>query len=180
MTAMTDDPSTAWPRHVFLDTNFVVNLAFEPGESHTEALRLFRRLLLSAHQGEVHLHLSPLVLDEVWWKLAEVLYDEHHGDQAWRRLRWARRKAALEEYRREITETTALLLRPGLLTVESVTAVDAAQALLYATHTAEPHLAPRDALHLAVMKRLGIEGIVTNDPDFVDAPGIVVIPYANL
>jgi predicted nucleic acid-binding protein len=30
------------------------------------------------------------------------------------------------------------------------------------------------------MKRLGIEGIVTNDPDFADAPGIVVIPYANL
>jgi predicted nucleic acid-binding protein len=27
------------------------------------------------------------------------------------------------------------------------------------------------------MKRLGIEAIVTNDPDFANAPGVVAIPY---
>ncbi|MBM3473402.1 MAG: type II toxin-antitoxin system VapC family toxin [Armatimonadetes bacterium] len=179
MTATSERRRTDWPPRIFLDTNFIVNVVFQPGELHAPALTLLQRLLYSARLGDVQLYLSPLVLDEVWWKLAEVLYDEAHGPQASRRQRWGRRKAALEEFGQEIRDTTALLLGQAWVTLVDVSPRDVDLALRYATHSEEPHLAPRDAFHLAVMKRLGIEAIVTNDPDFAKAPGIVAIPYSG-
>ena len=169
------------PRRLFLDSNLIVSLALTRSPNHIAASRTFTELVAAAHDGRASLYVSPLVLDEVWWKLGELLYDDAHGQEhAWRRLPWGRRKEALEQHAGTIVPLTRLILEGGLITVTEVRPEDVLTALQYAVHAAEPHLAPRDALHLAVMKRLGIEGIVTNDPDFANAPGIVVIRYSDL
>jgi len=168
------------PDKVFLDANFIVNFVFTKSAYHTQAALLLRALFQAADSGLSRLYTSPLVLDEVWWKLGEVLYDDEHAPQSWRRLRWRKRKDVLRRYRGQLHRVTRLVLANDLISVAPVTAADAWQALQHVTETETPHLAPRDALHLAVMKRLNIRGIATNDPDFAVDPSLVILSYAGM
>jgi len=179
---MTDVPepsgAVALPASLFLDANSLISAAFPPSPNHAAAVRTLVALAQAVRAGAAALYVSPLVLDEVWWKLGELLYDEAHGgEHAWRRLRWGKRKEALEQHAADMVAATRWLAGGHLVTVTDIGPEDVSVALQHATHAAEPHLAPRDAFHLAVMKRLGIDAIVTNDPDFAQAPGIVAIPY---
>ena len=167
------------PGKVFLDANFIVNFVFTKSACHGQAALLLRALLEAADAGLSRLYTSPLVLDEVWWKLGELLYDDEHAPQSWRRLRWRKRKDVLRGYGTQLRRVTGLVLANDLISVTPVTAADAWQALQHVTDAQTPHLAPRDALHLAVMKRLNIRGIATNDPDFTLDPALVVLSYAS-
>jgi O-methyltransferase involved in polyketide biosynthesis len=107
------------------------------------ASRVLTQLAQAARAGGTRLYVSPLVLDEVWWKLRELFYDEaHKQEHAWRRLRWSKRKAALEQHAADITAVTHWLAGGNLVTVTNVRPEDVPTALQYATHAAEPHLAP--------------------------------------
>jgi predicted nucleic acid-binding protein len=165
------------PRRIFLDANLIINYRFEKSHLHPHATALPERLLRAAEAGGAALYITPLVIDEVWWKLTELLHNDEFGDRAWGKLKPARRKTACERYSTELEGTGELLALTQSVRVEPVIPEDIPVALRHMTHAESPHLDPRDAFHLAVMKRLDIEAIVTNDPDFANAPGVVAIPY---
>ena len=76
----------------------------------------------------------------------------------------------------ELVRTTELLQRRDTISTASVTGDDVAVALASLTDAANP-LEPHDAFHLAVMRRLDIEGIATNDHDFRSLPGITALSF---
>jgi len=181
MAELTDpDGGGAWiPSRVFLDANLIINGASAAAPLHEAALRTLARLTKAAAAGATRLYVTPLVFDEVWWKLAEILYVQAYGVDGWRALRREHRHSqALEHCARDVAGATRRLLGNPFISVVAVTPEDVPTALAHVAREEQPYLDPRDAFHLAVMKRLGIEGIVTNDPDFADAPGIVAIPYS--
>ncbi len=70
-----------------------------------------------------------------------------------------------QTYSSDLSTQTPLVTSEPLIEVADVTSADIPVALAYMTRTTD-NLCPRDAFHLAIMKRLGIDGIVSNDGDF--------------
>jgi len=168
------------PRTVFLDANFIVSVLFDGSLDHKPARELFTRLVAGVWGRAVRLFVTPLVVSEAWWALGRLFYEERHGPGSWKALARRRpgRRQALRTYASEIVAKTELLVRAGIVSVAEVGVGDVPVAVRHTVGQEVPHLDPRDAFHLAVMKRLGIEAIVTNDPDFAEAPDIIAIPYS--
>lgn len=167
------------PEQVFLDTNLIVDVVVETNKHHRSASDLFAQLVRAAHVGAATVYTSPLVLDEVWWKLAQVLYEGDHGEGAWRKVGRKKRKLVLRQYAGELTNTTQLILSHGVIQVAPVVASDVPRALRHVLGEELPHLDPRDAFHLAVMERLEIQAIATGDPDFSGVPALVALDHTT-
>jgi predicted nucleic acid-binding protein len=165
------------PPRVFLDANFILALRVRSERYHAAAAVLFKKLLADTTTGRIALYISPQLIDEVWWCLARLLHENERPEAAWNRLSKAERKEAFQKYGFELTETTNLLRNCPAITITDVSSADISPALAHVTDTAAP-LEPTDAFHLAVMERLDIEGIVTNDHDFHALPSIVALGFS--
>jgi predicted nucleic acid-binding protein len=164
------------PERVFLDANFIVAVRVRTERFHKAAAVMLKKLIAAASANSISLYTSPEVVDEVWWSLGKLLYEDENGRDTWNKLDRQGRKRALWRYSRELVATTNLLRKNQLINIADVTADDIPVALDRVTARAYP-LEPRDAFHLAVMIRLGIQGIATNDHDFRDLPSIVALPF---
>jgi predicted nucleic acid-binding protein len=164
------------PGSVYLDTQFVLAYLVPEDRDHHNALSAVELLRPLADRHSVKAFLSLIVLDELAWKLAGVLYDRDAGARAWRGLSDQQKGEAYRERRAEV----AGWLR-GLLAEGWVWALSADERVCHALpDIIERHgLRPADACHLACTVRHGVGAIITNDQDFVglaDAP-VEVRPY---
>jgi predicted nucleic acid-binding protein len=164
------------PDSVYLDASLLVDARASSARHHRPAAIVFGELLRGAALGRVRLYISPLVVDELWWALARVLYEDAHGRGAFARLTdKASKTAVFSTYAADLAASTSLLTQQSLISVVDVRPADIRVALGYVTRAAD-NLRPRDAFHLAIIDRLGIAGIVSSDRDFT-AHGIAVIDH---
>jgi len=174
------------PDRVFLDANLIIDYLV-PGQYHRAATLMMGQLMNGAVRGLTSVYVSPLVLDEVWWKLAVLRYararkrfptilpDWNDGTRMGR----AGRKRVFRKYGAYLAaKTNDVLQRLAPVNVVSVDARDIPVALGIMARQSGSQL-PRDALHLAVMQRHRITGIATNDRDFTNVPGIVALPFVS-
>ena len=164
------------PDSVYLDANLLVDFMASSAAHNASAALVFRALLNGAVSGQVKLYISPLVIDELWWALARVLYDDAHGQGAFRQLTDKGKKTAVFSiYASDLAASTSLLTQQSLIKITEVTPPDIPVALGRMTQATD-NLRPRDAFHFAVISRLGIAGIVSNDGDFA-AHGIATVDH---
>lgn len=126
----------------YLDANAFVYPALYDGEKAAGATELLRAIVAGDERGAT----ATLTIDEVVWVLS----------------RESDRSVAIEQGRR-------ILEMPNL----SILDVEAEQALgMLSVLERHETLAPRDAIHLAVMDSHGLHGIVSDDRDFEAIPDV--------
>ena len=160
---------------VFLDANFLIALTNERDRCHAAAWDLLQELFREVVATGRSLCTSTRVLDEVWWKAAELICDETRGRGAWNRLSKSRRREAL----REASGDLAALMQGLELVGVVILGVPAETAAVALSLVSDPHesFEPADAFHLAVMRLHGLGTIVTNDADFRRASGVRVLRF---
>ena len=164
------------PNKVFLDANFLIDAATRSGRYHTAAKEMLFKLSAAANAGYVELCTSPTVVDEVWWVLAKLLYEDAHGEGNWGPLPKPQKKRAFQQFGSDIIRTTNLILQSPVIDIVDVTGADIAVAVRLVTLQGTSQL-PHDAFHLAVMQRVGIQAIVTNDRDFRSLASVVALRF---
>lgn len=157
---------------VFIDSSVFLKLLLdEPGAGAAQ------ELLEAVERGEILAYTTPLVLEEVSFKLlfaaASSVLDTK---DIWRireklgsdRMIRAECFKALEEFSRYVEHLAARGLR-----VEGVFYSDWLKSL----SSVKLHgLLPADAFHLAVAERLRVDAIATFDEDFKRASGLRIVP----
>lgn len=167
------------PDRVFLDACVIIDYYAPSGRHHLGAVSVVGQLVTGAKAGDVSLYVSPLVLDEVWYNLTRLLYESDRGpnDPSWGNLGKSGKRSVFLQFATDLRQMTAhLLSAPQCINLVNVSGNDVRPSLARLTHGTH-NLEPRDALHLAVMQRLSITGIATNDGDFSNV-GVTRIPFA--
>lgn len=164
------------PDRVLLDASFLLAVRVPSEKHHAEAAVFFARLAQAAYGGHVALYVSPRVIDEVWWGMARLLWDDRRGPGAWRRLRKADRKGIFQRCATELRAFTGHLTSGPWVNVTDILPSDVSAALALLTSPSCP-LEPADAFHVAVTDRLGVTGIVTSDPDFAGLGRLCCLHY---
>ena len=164
----------AVPDKVFLDTNFIIAVRIPTERYHKAATVMFKKLLAAASVGSVALYTSTMVLNEVWFILAKILYEDGDRSGSWSDK--LTRKRAFQQYRNELAEVTGLLSNNDVITIADVTSHDVPKALNAVTDQSH-NFEPCDAFHVAVISRLSIQAIATGDRDFQDLPSLLALPF---
>ncbi|MBM3475609.1 MAG: hypothetical protein FJX75_20285, partial [Armatimonadetes bacterium] len=73
------------PESVYLDASLLVDARAPSARHHRPAAIVFGELLRGAASGRTKLYISPLVIDEMWWALTRILYEDAHGKGAFAR-----------------------------------------------------------------------------------------------
>lgn len=159
---------------VFLDANFLIASAASSETHHGLAALLMVQLELLHKQGLVAMYVSPMVLSETWWNLCKVEYEGQAGKGRWHQLQ---KQGKLREFALRwagIHARTSFWLNTVGVEVAGVLPEDvqtASQKLM------RYRLEPADAYHLAVIQRVGILTIITNDSDFSSISGLKHVPF---
>lgn len=157
------------PDEVFLDTAFLLSVQNESDLWHATAVKLLVELLsLQEHSG-LRMYTSVRVVDEGWWKLAQLLHEADKGRGSWNRLDRKGRKAALVTHGQHLRAMLGSLrqMGVGILGLPSESVETALDLITNPSHSLEP----ADAFHVAVMREHQLSAIVTNDRDFADVAG---------
>jgi predicted nucleic acid-binding protein len=169
-------PIRQLPRRLYLDTQFVFAYLVEDDRDHRAATEEAERLKLLCPRY-VEVFVSVLVVDELAWKLAALIYDgEKQRAGAWRSLTNQQRK---QEYRGLCPKVAAVIERFLNEPWVRVIAVGDAQCRAVPDTIRQYRLCPADACHLACATHGGLGGILTNDADFRNLrdPPVEVIRY---
>jgi predicted nucleic acid-binding protein len=162
------------PTAVYLDANLLISWHLPQHQWHRPARELMA--VLSARRANIHV--SPLAIDEAWWRLLIRFYERDHGLNTWRSDLLRRDPTIPQTYQPELRKFTSDLLSFRRLRVIDQTR---SKALVYqALDNIRDHsLAPRDAFHLALTRAIGVPNIVTNDVQFqkIDADWLSVITF---
>jgi predicted nucleic acid-binding protein len=145
---------------IYLDTNVLVGLVDAESEYHTACAAFFQRAIDPARP--IQLITAALTLDEVAFVLLqEMLVREPYNITRSR-----------SQYLRDHPDVVRVLMEQidplveaicDLVTLESVTAADIDQMR---QEMQASGILPRDAIHLAVMKRLGLTAVASDDAGF--------------
>ncbi len=125
---------------------------------------LFQRI----RQGSIVAHTSVLTLDELTYRLLLALVKDRYGQAPLDVLRKDERAAMAEFYPLLLPRIAEFATLPNLV-IEAISFEDWAAA---ARLMAEYGLRPRDAMHLATMRRIGCRDLASNDAHFDQVPGI--------
>jgi predicted nucleic acid-binding protein len=166
------------PDRVLLDSNFLISACAPGDRNHQPAVQMLSGLLQAAATGAVAIFVTPRVIDEVWWRLAALLWDDANGRGSWGALDKSGRKRAFRRFGPELRSITESLVNCPVISVTEVILDDIPTALAQLTAAAHT-LEPADAFHVAVMQRLEITGVVTNDRDFLGLPNIVALNFGS-
>ena len=146
----------------YADAN-VLYMFMRRQEQHRAIIRPFMKRVV---QGRVELYVSPLTTDELLYRLLltriKEVYSKTPQDVV--------RTNPVEPIRRlsdELVTAVRQMLRLPHIYLVSVEADDIFQML---KNTQQYALMPRDALHLAIMQRLDLQDIVSDDADFDRVP----------
>jgi predicted nucleic acid-binding protein len=127
--------------------------------------QITRTILADLIIQNTRLHISQLVVDEMWWALLRV---------------WYRNTTGIDLYPRMVKNDVSILRRYSDLVRRSINKVlrlpnvvvlplqqDSADIIRCALNIySSDDLMPRDCFHLAYVVTHGIEGFVTSDPNF--------------
>lgn len=149
---------------VYGDANLLYMIVRPPAQVET-VLRVFVERLI---QGPIELYVSPLTLDEALYRLLLARVREVHGGSPLNLLR-ANSQMLLKSLGSEVVAALQQVLQLPHIYLVGIEATDSHQML----HNMEQHaMMPRDALHLAVLQRLELQDIVSDDADFDRVPGL--------
>lgn len=165
MSALISDLDAPLPRLLYWDASFLVHATYPAGRYHRECYAFLERLSTA---GDSLSYVSTLALDETLFTLIRLkVVEDHPGQGFWQVYR--KSPEVIQPYLKELRALVARLSIDPRIRLVGTERDDLAAALGYMdAHT----LLPRDALHLAVMVRLGIDSMVTTDGDFLPVDGL--------
>lgn len=149
---------------IYIDTNFFYHF-LRPDPTYKQSIKGFFRKI---EDGRIRALTSINAFDELAYRLVLALIKDKYGGDPLGLLRKKRKRMLSEFYPSVVQVVKRLELLPHLETLE-VTSRDLNQALGNMTRLL---LMPRDALHLAVMQRMKIGSIASDDRDFDSMKGI--------
>ncbi len=153
--------------YIYLDANFLVAFFADKHTDKNSSRKLFFNLLKSNSV----LFVSPLTLDETWYKIWEIPYRE----KKLKKVKWPSIKTFYPKIKIILDELKKLPETFRLIQFENSFEAGINNA---AENIGIHGLEPRDAFHLAYMQDLQIETIITKDKkDFNKIPDIEVISY---
>ncbi len=158
---MSQPISTFDGRQLYLDT-MIFHAVLAAGNS------LAKSLLQRIQSGEVQGYTAVMTIDELAYRLLLSSIRATYGKSPLDLLR-QNQAAMIHEFYGQVETQLLQLQRLPHLTFVDTTAAD-----LSAMHgnIRTYHLLPRDALHLAIMQRIGCTNLVSEDSDFDTVTGI--------
>jgi len=138
---------------VYLDSNFLLSYWIKDHKYYDDARKKFFELI----EKELEIFISPLVLDEVWYKMSKLLRDKVSYNKQFRDY-----YDKFKEMMNYIEERNLV----KLIQFKSNLVFGCREAL---ENIKEFNFKTHDAFHLAMMKDNEIYAIVTKDSDFTKA-----------
>lgn len=154
------------PRRVYLDTQFVFAYLVEDDYDHRAAEAEADGLKQLSRAQLVQAFISLLVLDELAWKLAGVLYDGAQRKRgAWKALSAKEKRRAYRRHCPDIADVVDEFLREPWI---RVTHIGQQECRGFVHVLRQYRLCPADACHLACATHRRMGAIMSNDSDFRD------------
>lgn len=128
------------------------------------AQTLFTRI----QAGEIVAYTSALTFDELAYRLLLALIRDHYGSSPLDRLRTDEANMIAQFYPHVAPHLTQLQNFPNLTVLEVTTSdVEVMNNLIL-----QYHLKPRDALHVAAMRKINCVDLISHDAGFDRIPGL--------
>ena len=160
MNALISDFSAPLPGSLYWDASFLVYAVYPAGRYHRQCYTFLERL---GSAGDTLSYVSTLALDETIFTLVRLKVVENHpGQSFWEIYRDDHR--VIQPYLGELCSLVERLSIDPRIRLVGTEREDLSAAMGYMDRYA---CLPRDAMHLAVMTRLGIHSIVSTDDDFL-------------
>ena len=165
MSALISDFDAPLPGPLYWDASFLVHATYPAGRYHRECYAFLERL---GSVGDTLSYVSTLALDETLFTLIRLrVVEDHPGRGFWEVYR--ENHQVIQSYLEELRALVERLSTDPRIRLVGTEQGDLSAAMDYMDRYA---FLPRDAMHLAVMARLGIDGMVTTDDDFVPVDGL--------
>lgn len=149
---------------VYVDTNILyMYLRVDP--SHLTTIKVFLSRII---HGEIEAFVSIPVLDELFYRLLLALVKESTGRNPLDVLRENQAKA-VAAHSDVIGASLRKLIQLPHINLVGVATADFKRML---ENIQKFSLLPRDALHVAIVQRLGLNGIASDDDDFDRVKGM--------
>ncbi len=143
---------------VYIDTNMLY-MYLRADLEHLPIIKAFLKRVIA---GEIVAYVGVPVLDELFYRLLLARVKDNTGQNPLNRLRQDS-VGVLEDHAVPIQDAIRQFVSLPNINVVGVEADDGDSMMAnIVTH----HLLPRDALHLAIMQRLGLNIIASDDADF--------------
>jgi predicted nucleic acid-binding protein len=153
------------PGLIYWDASFLVHATYPAARYHTECYAFLERL--SSHQDTLSC-VSSLTLDETIFAILRLKVAEDYPAAGF----WEAYRNNPPIIRPYLGELHALVDRLWIDPRVRLVGVEAETIYLALEHMETHSLLPRDALHLSVMVRHGIDTMVTTDADFVQVDSL--------
>jgi predicted nucleic acid-binding protein len=160
MTAPVYDFDAPLPGLLYWDASFLVHATYPAGRYHRECYTFLERL---SGTEDTLSYVSTLALDETIFTLIRLkVVEDHPGRGFWEVYR--QDPHVIQPY---LGELRALVDRLSIDPRIGLVGTEREDMLVALDHMDDHSCLPRDAMHLAVMSRLGIDSIVTTDDDYL-------------
>jgi predicted nucleic acid-binding protein len=167
MSARVLDFDAPLPGLLYWDASFLVHATYPAGRYHQACYGFLERL---GSTEDTLSCISTLALDEAIFTLIRLKVIEDYPDQGFWALYRKDPKAILPYLGELRTLVDRLSVDPRIRLVGTER-----EDMLAALDVMDDYAClPRDAMHLAVMSRLGIDSIVTTDDDFLPVNGLAL------
>lgn len=147
------------PERLYWDASFLVHTVYPAGRYHRECYAFLERLNASLSALSF---ISVLTLDEATFILLQLKVSEKYPGQGF----WETYRANPSVIRPHLEELRRLLERLYTEPRIRIVGLEPTAMLVGLDYMEQYSLLPRDALHLSIMARYGIDSIVTTDEDF--------------
>lgn len=155
------------PARLYWDASFLVHTTYPAGRYHRECYAFLDRL---NGAEDTFSYVSTLALDETIFTLIQLKVEEEHPEQGF----WDVYRGNPQVIQPHLGGLWALVDR---LSSDSRVKIvgTGSQAVSFALDYMDDYsLLPRDALHLTIMARCGVDSIVTTDYDFVPVDEVYI------
>lgn len=170
MSAQISDFYAPLPERLYWDASFLVHAVFPGGRYHRECYAFLDRLS-SAETSNTLCYVSSLTLDETFFALIRLKVIESSPNTSF----WEAYNGDHRVILPHITDLEVLLERLMVDPRVRIAGTMEEDPLAMLDRMSQYAFLPRDAMHLAVMARLGIDSIATTDDDFAPVDGLSII-----
>lgn len=165
MSAQVLDFDAPLPPLLYWDASFLVHATYPAGRYHRACYAFLERL---SSAGDTLSYISMLALDETVFALIRLRVAEDYPERGFWDV-YRENPAVIQPYLGELRALVDRLSVDPRIRLVGIERADMPTTLDYMDAHA---LLPRDAMHLAVMTRLGIDSLVTTDDDFLAVDGL--------
>lgn len=146
---------------IYIDANIFLYVML----NHPSYLQPCKNFLLKIEKGQLNAVISPLVIDEVTFKIiVEKLKEVLSIDSNAKILQMLKKDSRLLNLAKPELMTFLFILK-GYKGLKLISAISTTGLKIF-HHILKDNLLPRDAAHLAILNHYGIKHIATNDSDF--------------